>query len=86
MLQDFFTGRIATDSSAAPALSRGNAEFQPLTSSRISQLSAPGAASRPAEPARLETPQVEIIEENGKVRRIVVTCTCCEKIEIECEY
>jgi hypothetical protein len=82
MLQDFLTGRLATDSTTAPALPRSSVEFQPLTPSRIGALTAPGATEAP----RLEEPQVEIIEDGGKVRRIVVTCTCCEKIEIECEY
>ncbi len=88
MLQDFLTGRpgLTTDSSAAPALMRGSSEFQPLTPSRIGQLTAPAAGGSAAAPERLEAPQVEIIEDGGKVRRIVVTCTCCEKIEIECEY
>ncbi len=83
MLQDFLTGRpgLSHDSSTS-ALSRGSSEFQPLTPSRIGALAAPAAADS----ERLEAPQVEIIEDGGKVRRIVVTCTCCEKIEIECEY
>jgi hypothetical protein len=36
-------------------------------------------------PAR-ETPEIEVIQENGKIRRIVVTCKCCERIELECDY
>lgn len=88
MLQDFLTGRIATDSSTLPAVTRGGGEFQPLTTSRIGALTAPAGGNRAegSEPERLEAPQVEVIEDGGKVRRIVVTCTCCEKIEIECEY
>lgn len=31
-------------------------------------------------------PVVETIREGGKVARIVVTCTCGERIEIECLY
>ncbi len=34
----------------------------------------------------LEAPQVEVIEENGRVVSIVVTCRCCERIEIACRY
>lgn len=84
MLQDFLTGRpgLSNDSGSMPALPRGTSEFQPLTASR---LGAVGGRDH-AEPDRLEAPQVEIIEDGGRVRRIVVTCTCCEKIEIECEY
>jgi hypothetical protein len=84
MLQDFLTGRATTDSATVPALPRSSVEFQPMTPSRLGALTAPGTAA--AAPERLEEPQVEIVEDGGKVRRIVVTCTCCEKIEIECEY
>jgi hypothetical protein len=82
MLQDFLTGRLASDTTAAPALARGGGEFQPMSPSRLGALAAPTEPERP----RLDEPQVEIVEDGGKVRRIVVTCTCCEKIEIECEY
>ena len=34
----------------------------------------------------LEAPQVEVIEENGRVVSIVVTCRCCERIEVACRY
>ncbi len=60
-------------------LSTRDTQFHPLFSARIPEL-------RDGEPARLATPQIELVEQEGKVRRIVVTCTCCEKIEIECEY
>jgi hypothetical protein len=32
------------------------------------------------------SPTVEIIREGGKVVRLVVTCACGEKIEVECLY
>ena len=35
---------------------------------------------------RLDAAQVEVIEENGRVASIVVTCRCCERIEIACRY
>ena len=35
---------------------------------------------------RIESPQVDVIEENGRVASIVVTCRCCERIEIACRY
>lgn len=34
----------------------------------------------------LDAPQIEVIEENGRVTSIVVTCRCCERIEIACRY
>lgn len=85
MLQDFLAGRLTNDSTATPAISRGGGEFQPMSPARFGALAAPAAPPVPERP-RLAEPQVEIIEDGGKVHRIVVTCTCCEKIEIECEY
>jgi hypothetical protein len=31
-------------------------------------------------------PSVEAITNNGRVEKIVVTCSCGEKMEIECSY
>lgn len=31
-------------------------------------------------------PKVDVIEENGRVSSIVVTCRCCERIELTCRY
>jgi len=36
--------------------------------------------------SRLDAPQVDVIEENGRVVSIVVTCRCCERIELNCQY
>ena len=40
--------------------------------------------------APLETssagPNIEIVKQGDKVTRLVVTCTCGERIEIECVY
>ncbi len=40
-------------------------------------------AVRPVNP---EGPQVEVVKQGDKVMRIVVTCACGEKIEVECLY
>ena len=31
-------------------------------------------------------PQVEMVQVEGRIERIIVTCGCGERIEIECEY
>jgi hypothetical protein len=31
-------------------------------------------------------PQIELVKEGGKVVRLVITCTCGERIEVECLY
>ncbi len=46
---------------------------------------APETGDRDGKP-HLDAPQVEVIEENGRVVSIVVTCRCCERIEIACRY
>jgi len=58
-----------------------------------SALAAPAVAStgclpgmvRPA-PAGTHTPTVEVVKEGDKVVRLVVTCGCGERTEIECLY
>jgi hypothetical protein len=47
----------------------------------------PVPAPRPAPAAETEaTPQVELVESNGRVESIIVTCTCCNRIELQCQY
>jgi hypothetical protein len=31
-------------------------------------------------------PQVELVQNGSKVERIIVTCTCCKRIELQCQY
>ncbi len=31
-------------------------------------------------------PKIELIELDGSVERIVITCSCCKRIELQCEY
>jgi hypothetical protein len=48
-------------------------------------------ANGPRAPLSISTPgassaHVEVVKEGGKVVRLVVTCTCGERVEIECLY
>ncbi len=43
----------------------------------------PGGANTPAGATE---PQVEVVKEGDKVVRLIVTCTCGERVEIECLY
>jgi hypothetical protein len=45
-------------------------------------ITAAGAAPAPVP----EGPQVEVVKQGDKVMRIVVTCSCGEKVEVECLY
>ncbi len=41
----------------------------------------------PAEPARADcSPNVDVVKQGDKVLRIVITCTCGERVEVECLY
>jgi len=47
----------------------------------------PDSDANPAPQAAPEAaPSVELVENGGKVERIIVTCTCCKRIELQCEY
>jgi hypothetical protein len=57
--------------------------FQPLfPAGSPAEDRAEQAAKGPAEAG----PQIELIQNRGKVERIIVTCTCCKRIELQCEY
>jgi hypothetical protein len=90
MLTDFFskhTSQGATARNAAPPAAHG---FQPLLApGALTPTTTLGRTREPLESEAAharETPEIEVIQENGKIRRIVVTCKCCERIELECEY
>ena len=87
MLQDFLASRTSIPSSDSAETQPRASTFQPFLAARAVGLTG-NAAEAEADPAikRLEAPEIELIEEAGQVRRIIVTCTCCEKITIDCEY
>jgi hypothetical protein len=48
-----------------------------------------GRAPRPANHAHAAGPttaHVEVVKEGDKVVRLIVTCTCGERVEVECLY
>ena len=61
-----------------------------LTSLRSPQPSAllAEAARCPSDPAGSSgaSPHIDIVKQGDKIMRIVVTCTCGERTEIECLY
>ena len=87
MLQDFLSNRPSIQSAEGTNAPARSGAFQPLFAER-----AAGLATRPRELATdpdgkpNEAPQIELVREDGEVRQIVVTCTCCEKITIDLEY
>ncbi len=60
-----------------------NLDSTPLRAPHIHKaVAATGTVRGPAP----EGPSVEVVKQGDKVTRIVVTCGCGEKIEVECLY
>jgi hypothetical protein len=76
---------VAARKAGSVPVSKSEPGFRTLVTHEGAPKSAP--APKPAPPAETEpTPQIELIENNGRVERIIVTCTCCNRIELECQY
>ena len=80
-LQPFLSNRAASaaNSDGLPQ-SPSSGGFQQL----FERPAQPGAGA--GEQSRLDAAQVDVIEENGRIASIVVTCKCCERIELACRY
>ena len=74
-MKSFLQGKRSLDISALRAPQTG-----------IAPAACAGAAS--GEPATISglSPQIDIVRQGDKIMRIVVTCTCGERTEIECLY
>jgi hypothetical protein len=90
-MQNFLAGRPSlngesrTHVAVAPRVG-----FQPLLAGENpagESIPARATASSPrAEVASPAEPQIEVVNHEGRIERIVVTCTCCQRIELRCEY
>lgn len=67
--------------------------FQSLKSALLEAGSVldPAAALRPnrsrdALPGGQAEPSVELITHEGRIEKVIVTCSCCRTIELECTY
>ena len=54
----------------------------PLRAPHVHKAVAPTGTVRPSN----EGPSVEVVKQGDKVMRIIVTCSCGEKVEVECLY
>lgn len=54
----------------------------PLRSLHVHKATAPVRHATPA----AEGPTVEVVKEGDKVVRIIVNCSCGEKVEVDCLY
>ena len=85
MLQDFLANRPSIQSHATTNAPERGGGFQPLFATHRAGLGVKDSEPNTESP-QLDAPQIELVREAGQVRRIVVTCVCCEKITIDCEY
>ena len=53
-----------------------------LRTPHVHKVAVTGAVQAPVP----EGPQVEVVKQGDKVMRIIVTCSCGEKVEVECLY
>ncbi len=52
---------------------------------RVAHNAAPASSRGAAQPAQ-HGPNVEVVKQGDKIVRLVVTCSCGERIEVECLY
>jgi len=77
--------QVLNSGALTPAVSRsippGN-EFRPLFAHALTQ--SDEAATVVAEPHG--EPQIELVQENGRIQQIVVICRCGERTVLDCAY
>ncbi len=54
----------------------------PLCAPHIHKAGPPAGGLRPA----ADGPSVEVVKQGDKITRIIVTCACGEKVEVDCLY
>ena len=88
-MQNYLDGRtvLKTGNSAVTAPNAAS-DFQPyhLDGLKNKSSEANGDPGIQPESGHLETPQIELVTHDGKIQRIIITCTCCKRIELECGY
>jgi len=98
-MEDFLKDRVVLTSAdativvPAPAAAAPGAAFARIVrESGVGAGARPAVAPKPGVPAKpaprepVHTSQVKPIVENGRVTRLVVTCSCGKVTEIACQY
>jgi len=75
-MKPFLTGRAQAKS----------ANLQPLAGLGAAEAVARGAAAHKHDKDGVGGPTVETVKQGDKIVRLVVTCSCGERIEIDCLY
>jgi hypothetical protein len=88
-MESFLSNRPSLAATARPPSPRAtDDDFQPfLPASSVREKAAVVASDGASEQASDDAePQIEVVNHNGCVDRIVIVCGCCKRIELACEY
>ena len=83
-MQDFLHGRLSCSPQSGSTPDSGAPGFVGMEHSHPS--GAGTAPSTQARTAQANLPDVQFVKENGQIRKIIVLCSCGERIELECAY
>ncbi len=76
-MKPFLLGRKTLDSSP----------LRTLNTSQSHNHSSPKAGHvHTADSGNHDDPQIEVVKQGDKVTRLIITCTCGERIEVDCLY
>jgi hypothetical protein len=79
-MQDFLHGRLSCSPQSGPG-SDAAPGFVGMESTHPA-----GAAPSTPRPTPANGPDIQLVKENGQIRKIIVQCSCGERIELECAY
>ncbi len=82
-MESFLKGREKVGKAKLPREKAGGLAGLGGAAEQARPPAAPAAGHRPGNP---HEPKVELVAEDGVVSKIVVTCTCGQRIELMCEY
>jgi len=88
-MQNYLDGRsVLKMENSAVTPPNAASDFQPLLMGAFKNKSGDANGDPGAMPTEdhLETPKIELVTQDGKIQRIIITCTCCKRIELDCEY
>lgn len=78
-MQNFLEGRSVLR--ARPLAANEADGFTPFSRAVLPEAPTPGE-----EEHEHDAPQIDLVEENGRIEKIIVTCSCGRRTELECSY
>ena len=84
-MQDFLEGRLSCPphTGPSPEADPGFTGMDAPQPPRAAPAPAPHSHTRPVPGG---TPDIQLVKEDGQIRKIIVLCSCGERIELECAY